>query len=80
MMIIWPWVKKGYLKNPTGKRKNRLKTVVPKGWHLFDPLRHLDDFDDHLDETATNKKAESYCRTAATEDWHLGRYGEIRVG
>ena len=23
-------------KNPIGKRKHRLKPVVPRGWHLFD--------------------------------------------
>ena len=34
---IWLWVKNtGYLKNPIGKRKNRPKPVVPKGF-LFDP-------------------------------------------
>ena len=33
----WLWVKNtGYLKSP-GKRKNRLKLVVPKGWHFVDP-------------------------------------------
>ena len=36
MANIWLWVKKGYLKNPVGKRKNRPKPVVPKGF-LFDP-------------------------------------------
>ena len=25
------------LRKPISKRKNRLKPVVPKGWHLFDP-------------------------------------------
>ena len=36
VMSKWQWVKKGYLKNPTGKRKKQTKPVVPKGF-LFDP-------------------------------------------
>ena len=35
-VFIWLWVKKGYPKNLIGERKNRPKTVVPKGF-LFDP-------------------------------------------
>ena len=36
VFFLWLWVKKGYHKNPIGKRKHRLKPVVPKGF-LFDP-------------------------------------------
>ena len=50
--VAWPWqcwLKRcgcgskipGTLENPIGKRKNGLKPVVLKGWHLFDPLRHV---------------------------------------
>ena len=36
ILMMWLWVKRWYLNNPVGKRTNRPKPVVPKGF-LFDP-------------------------------------------
>ena len=40
VVVIWLWVKKGQLKNPIGKRENRPKPAVPRGF-LFDPQPFL---------------------------------------
>ena len=40
IVTTWLWVKKGYPKNPVGKRKNRPKPAVRKGFR-FDPKPHI---------------------------------------